>query len=159
MKIIAPSMQKVSVSLEDDHTDLLAARQEDGDADSRSEALRHILHEYEELRTEYEALADECEDLRTRCETRENRIDELERQLTERSRVEEKIEALPDKIRDTGTYSERRQRLLDGASLTQRLKWKVTGVPVEELTEDTGQEVNDHVGGGERETVAAEPRE
>lgn len=62
---------------------------------------------------------------------RQNRVDELETQLSERSRVEEKIEELPDKIRDVGTYQERRQRMLDRASLAQRLRWKVTGVPVD----------------------------
>lgn len=55
--------------------------------------------------------------------------------LRERSRVEEKIEDLPDKIRDCGSYRDRRQRLLDRASPGQRLKWKVTGVPVERIDE------------------------
>jgi hypothetical protein len=60
----------------------------------------------------------------------------LETQLTERSRGEEKIENLPDKIRDQGSYQERRQRLLDTASIGQRLKWKVTGVPVDRVDEE-----------------------
>jgi hypothetical protein len=78
--------------------------------------------------------------LRDRLESREERIGEFERQLRERSRVEEKIEHHPDKIRERETYSERRQRLLDEASLTQRFRWKVTGVPVEAIDEERREE-------------------
>jgi archaellum component FlaC len=129
----------VTVSLTERHLQELEARQRIGDTDSRSAAVREILDEYEDLRTEYETLDDEYEDLKQRYEAREARIDQLEEQLRERSRVEEKIEDLPDKIRTVGTYQERRQRLLDEASLTERLKWKVTGVPVERL-DDTDRE-------------------
>lgn len=73
----------------------------------------------------------EYDDLQDRLESREDRIEELERQLSRRSQIETKIEDLPDKIRDMDSYQERRQRLLDRATLSQRLKWKVTGVPVD----------------------------
>jgi len=125
-------MKKLSVSLTTDHVDDLDERQERDDIGSRSAALREILDEYEEMRTQYEALRTECEDLRTRLESRENRIDELETQLSRRSQLEEKVEDLPDKIRGQESYQERRQRKIDQASLAQRLKWKVTGVPVED---------------------------
>jgi len=75
----------------------------------------------------------EYDELEGRLNAREERIEELEDQLRSRSDVEEKIEALPDKIRERGTYQERRQRLLDEASLAQRMKWKVTGVPVDRI--------------------------
>lgn len=68
----------------------------------------------------------------SRLEIREQRIDELETHLAERSRIEDKIENLPNKIRDDRSYREQRQRLLDQASLPQRLKWKVTGVLVDD---------------------------
>lgn len=87
---------------------------------SRSKYMRTILSE----RHRAGELAD-------RLEIRDERIDELERQLTERSQLTEKIEDLPDKIRGEMSYQERRQRKLDQASLGQRLKWKVTGVPVD----------------------------
>ncbi|MCU4976017.1 hypothetical protein OB955_25455 [Halobacteria archaeon AArc-m2/3/4] len=87
---------------------------------SRSEYIRSILDD----RHRVAALED-------RVAVRNDRIDELERQLAERSQIEEKIEDLPDKIRDGQTYQERRQRMLDQASVTERLKWKVTGVPVD----------------------------
>jgi DNA repair exonuclease SbcCD ATPase subunit len=78
----------------------------------------------------------EYDDLADRLDSREERIAELESQLARRSQIEEKIENLPDKMRDAETYQERRQRLLDRASVGQRLKWKLTGVPVDELTDD-----------------------
>jgi len=140
-------MQKITVSLEKRHVYELEARQRLGDADSRSAAVRDLFDEYaelegeyEELHTEYEDLEAEYADLRKRYEAREDRIEDLEGQLRERSRVEEKIEDLPDKIRSTGTYQERRQRLLDQASLTERVKWKITGVPVDRLEDDGGEE-------------------
>lgn len=75
----------------------------------------------------------EYDDLKARLEAREDRISELESQLSRRSQLEDKIEDLPDKIRERETYQERRQRLIDRASVAQRLKWKVTGVPVDSL--------------------------
>ncbi len=129
-------MKKLSVSLEPEHVDRLDDRQGEGDVSSRSAAVREILDEYESLRTECEDLRAECDNLRTRLENRENRINELEEQLARRSQLEEKVENLPDKIRDRESYQERRQRMLDRASLAQRLKWKVTGVPVDDGDQD-----------------------
>jgi DNA repair exonuclease SbcCD ATPase subunit len=126
-------MKKLSVSLEPEHVDRLDDRQAEGDVSSRSAAVREILDEYESLPTECKDLRDECDNLRTRLENREDRIDELEEQLAPRSHLEEKVESLPDKIRDREGYQERRQRLLDQASFTERLKWKVTGVPTDRL--------------------------
>lgn len=117
------------MSIEEEHVDMFDDRE---GVDSRSAAVRDILDEHEELRTECEELRTECEELHTRLDSRENRIDELEEQLAKRSQLEEKIEDLPAKIHDERSYQERRQRMLDQASLTERLKWKVTGVPVDD---------------------------
>lgn len=91
---------------------------------SRSEYIRTILTDRHRV-----------DELEERLSIREDRIDELETQLAERSQIQEQIEDLPDKIRGEMTYQERRQRMLDQASLTQRLRWKVTGVPVDETTD------------------------
>lgn len=93
-------MKKVSVSLQEEHVDRLDDREESGDAGSRSEALRQILDEYEELRTECDELRTECEELRTRIENREDRVDELEEQLARRSQVEEKVDTLAKRVED-----------------------------------------------------------
>jgi metal-responsive CopG/Arc/MetJ family transcriptional regulator len=87
---------------------------------SRSEYIRDVLRTREHT-----------DALRDRIADKEARIDQLEAQLARRSQVQQQIEALPDKLRETQqSYQERRQRLLDEASLAQRLKWKLTGVPV-----------------------------
>jgi uncharacterized coiled-coil protein SlyX len=96
-------------------------READEQGTSRSEYIRSILEQRHRV-----------DDLEERLATRDDRIDELETQLAERSQIEDKIENLPDRIRDESTYQERRQKLLDQATVGQRLKWKVTGVPVEE---------------------------
>ncbi len=78
----------------------------------------------------------EYDDLAAHLDAREDHIAELEGQLRRRSDVEEKIEALPDKIREAESYQERRQRALDRASVVQRLRWTITGVPVDEVERD-----------------------
>lgn len=93
-------MKKVSVSIEEEHDELLDGLQEDGDATSRSDALRQILDEYDDLRTECEDVRTECEELRTRLESREQRIDQLEEQLARRSQVEEKVDVLAKRVED-----------------------------------------------------------
>jgi Arc/MetJ-type ribon-helix-helix transcriptional regulator len=126
-------MKKVSVSLEPDHVDRLNERQEDGDVSSRSAALREILDEYERVRTEYEDLRTECEELRTRLDAREDRIDELESQLASRSQIEEKVDVLAKRVEESQlTYAEKRQRMIDRASVAERIRWRVTGVPVDQ---------------------------
>jgi len=92
---------------------------------SRSEYIRSIL-----------ADRHRPEQLEQTIGRKDNRIAELEQQLAERSRVEEKIEDLPEKIRGEMSYSECRQRMLDNASPMERLKWRITGVPVEESNKE-----------------------
>lgn len=89
---------------------------------SRSEYIREILAD----RHRADELAEEVE-------RKQGRIETLEDQLRERSGLRDEIQQLPDKIRDERSYSEKRQRMLDQATLTQRLRWKLTGVPVEEV--------------------------
>jgi len=92
---------------------------------SRSEYIRSILADRHRV-----------DELEERLRVREDRIEELERQLAERSEIEERIEDLPDKIRGNESYLERRQRVWDNGSPLQRLKWRVTGVPVDEPSDD-----------------------
>lgn len=129
-------MKKVSVSLQPEHVDRLDERQAEGDVSSRSAALREILDEYDEVHTECEELRTECEELRTRLEARETRVDDLEEQLARRSQIEEKVDVLAERVEESQlTYAEKRQRMIDRASLAERLRWRVTGVPVDEYDE------------------------
>jgi predicted nucleic acid-binding Zn-ribbon protein len=75
----------------------------------------------------------EYDDLEAEVGAKQDRIRQLEEELSRRSQIEEKIEDLPDVIRQTESYQERRQRLLDTAPISRRLKWKLTGVPVERI--------------------------
>jgi DNA repair exonuclease SbcCD ATPase subunit len=117
-------MQPLTIRIHEDTKQSLEEEAAEYDV-SVSEYVRQLI----EKGREYDDLAD-------RLDSREERIAELEAQLSRRSQIEEKIENLPDKMRDAETYQERRQRLLDRASVGQRLKWKLTGVPVDELTDD-----------------------
>jgi len=142
-------MERVTASVRERHVWELKAQVRLGNASSQSEAVRHIIDEYAALRDEYAQLQQEYADVQQQLddrmqtlEAREDRIEELEAQLRQRSNIEDDIEDvaetvddLPAKIRGVETYSERRRRKLDRASLTQRLKWKVTGVPVDDEQE------------------------
>lgn len=121
-------MESISTRVPDDTYERLEERAEERGTSISAEARELIAAGFDA-----DEATEELDDLRDRLDARETRIETLEAQLAERSQLEEKIEGLPDKIRDTGTYAERRQRLLDEATLAQRLKWKVTGVPVDEI--------------------------
>lgn len=132
-------MQKVTVSLDERHLYELKAQQRLGEASSRSDALRRLINEYEtlqreyeDLNTRYEARGERVSQLQDQLDAREQRVEDLEAQLRERHDIKNEIQDLPDKIRDADTYMERRQRRLDEAGILKRVKWKVTGVPVDE---------------------------
>jgi hypothetical protein len=125
-------LPSITVRIDDDHDALLKeVSQEGGEYDSKSAAVRDFIQAGGE-RGEFR---EEIDELQERLDAREHRIEELEEQLAYRSQLEE-VAALPDKIRERETYNERRRRLLDEASLTQRLKWRVVGVPVEAIEEE-----------------------
>jgi predicted RNase H-like nuclease (RuvC/YqgF family) len=94
---------------------------------SRSEYIRGILRD----RHREDDLAEDISELQEQLDAREQRVEDLEAQLRERHDIKNEIQDLPDKIRDADTYTERRQRKLDRASVLQRIRWKVTGVPVD----------------------------
>jgi Arc/MetJ-type ribon-helix-helix transcriptional regulator len=121
------SKPRISCSISeelDEHIEELVENEEFG---SKSDAIRYLLER-----------GREADEIKERLETREDRIEQLEDQLARRSNIEddleevaETVEDLPAKISRTESYSERRQRKLDQASLSQRIKWRFTGVPVD----------------------------
>lgn len=104
-------MKKLSVSLGEEHVDMLDDRQDAGEADSRSEALRSFLDEIEELREERDELARELE--ATKNEKRVI-VDQREENTELRRYVKEQ------------RTQEQRWR---EASMTQRMKWRLFGMP------------------------------
>jgi chromosome segregation ATPase len=103
-------MKKVSVSVRERHVDLLEERPEE----SRSEALRAVLDEYEDLRTE-------CEELRTRCERLENEKQTLLEQREEHGE-------LVRYVQEERSAEQRRRE----AGLVTRAKWWAFGMPEED---------------------------
>ena len=65
-----------------------------------SEAAEHDVSTSEYVRRLIDK-GREDDELQERLESKQARIEELETQLTRRSQIEEKVEALPDKIRET----------------------------------------------------------
>jgi len=122
-------VNRITISVTSDQNEFLEeVAGDDGEHESKSAAVRSFIDAAE---SKHE-LQEEIDRLRDRLESREERINELESQLRKREQIEEKIEDLPAKLRDADTYTERRQRKLDRATLAQRLRWKFTGVPVED---------------------------
>jgi len=139
MLLILSGMQKVTVTLDDRQIRELQARQHIDGLDNRSEAIRHIIDQYAELLSEHAELEEDYLELYDRYQSRQDRIEQLEEQLAKRSNIEsdiqevsETVENLPAKINRTESYQEKRARKLDKASLGKRLKWKLTGVPVDQ---------------------------
>jgi predicted RNase H-like nuclease (RuvC/YqgF family) len=127
---------RVTVNFDDEVGEWITQQVENGEYESKSQCVEEVFLRGRDDAADLEDRVDELED---RLESREERIDQLESQLRKRSNIEEEIESvaervegLPARIEDTESYSERRQRKLDEATLTQRLKWRFTGVPVED---------------------------
>jgi predicted RNase H-like nuclease (RuvC/YqgF family) len=126
---------RITANFDSDLGEWIEEKVESGEYQSKSKCVVSLV---EAARDDLPELEDRVEDLEDQLESREERINELESQLRRRSNIEDDIESvaetveeLPARIEDTESYSERRQRKLDQATLTQRLKWRVTGVPVE----------------------------
>ena len=114
-------MKKVSVSLEDEHIAMLEEREEHGDADSRSEALRDVLDEYEAVRNE-------CQELRNECESLRNRQEDLRKQLREANRTNDRVEEIVEYVEEEKSLQERRQER-ESAPVWRRAKWWALGYP------------------------------
>ena len=81
-------MDPLTIRIPEETRESLEAEADEHDV-SVSEYIRRLIRKGRE----YDELA-------ARLDAREARIDELEAQLARRSQLEEKVEALPDKIRD-----------------------------------------------------------
>ena len=114
-------MPRLTITIDDDQSELLdELTQEGGKYESKSAAVRDFIQ-----------AGKERHELQNELERKKDRIQTLEEQLERRHDLKNEIQELPDKVRGEPSYSERRQRKLDQASLGQRLKWKVTGVPAD----------------------------
>jgi len=114
-------MKRVTVSLEDKHHSALEEFQEAHDLDSRSEAVRRLLEEYEALQGAYEELNTDYEELQTEADRlkREKRLILEERE--EKAELVEYVEA--------ERTAEQRWREAD---LATRVRWKLFGMDTDE---------------------------
>ena len=121
-------MKKVSVSLSDDHVERLETRQEQGDADSRSEAVRQILDEYDDLHAECERLRTRCEELETDLERSRNAT----RLLLEEREEKKELVRYVEQERDLQERREERR----SAPAWKRAKWWVFGRDLDDQDAD-----------------------
>lgn len=104
-------MKKLSVSLGEEHVDMLDERADAGEAGSRSEALRQYLDEIEALR-------EERDELRQELEATKNEKRVLVDQREENTELRRYVE-------DQRSADERWRQ----AGLATKLKWQVLGMP------------------------------
>lgn len=110
-------MEKVSATVEDRHVEML----DEHPADSRSEALREILDEREDLR-------DRVDDLEDKLEHQEARAEDLRRQLREANRRDDDVDELVEYVERERSVEQRRRE----ASIVTRARWWLTGMDAED---------------------------
>jgi len=143
-------MNRLSVTINDNHTEKLNQLQERDNIDSKSAAVRWLFDEYEELKKEYTESTQEYEsqierinseheaeikqlehEYESELEELRDRIDELERELEqERNKTRQILDERDEKKELVKYVKEERsveQRWRE-ASITTRLKWKVFGM-------------------------------
>ncbi|WP_339106517.1 ribbon-helix-helix protein, CopG family [Haloterrigena salinisoli] len=113
-------MEQITVKVPSDTNESLEEYAEAEHDGNRSEAIRELLSrglEYEEIKTER---------------------DRLERKLTETNARQDDVSEIVEyveKQREVERYRDQRQRMVDQAGLLTRMKWKLTGVPVDDEQE------------------------
>lgn len=157
-------MQRITISLPEDlHDRLTELAGESGPYDSKSEAVRGLIHDLENEIQEYESklrdahdqlqqydeqLQDYEEKLTSVREEYEREIEDLQREnerlqrqlAATNRRVDEHQELIEyvEEQREIERYRGRREQMLDQAGMLTRWKWKLTGVPVDEPKSEIG---------------------
>jgi len=114
-------MNRVSVSLNDEHVEALSEFQEAHDFSSRSEAVRQLFAKYEELQADHEELNATCESLRK----------EVERLKREKRLILEEREEKDELMRYVKEERTAEQRWRE-AGLGTRIRWKIFGMDRDE---------------------------
>ena len=125
-------MNRITITVPEELDERLEGLVEDGEYESKSEAVRGLIGERDTSVSEYEGRMREYD---RRVSEYEERIDELK---TERDRLERKLTAANDPQDDVGelveyvetekTLSERKAH----AGITTRAKWWLFGMPEDE---------------------------
>ena len=107
MLVVLLSMQKVAVTVEEEHLYELKAIQYIHNCDSRSEAVRRLIAEYNESRREYDSLKAEYEELQTELEAVKNEKNTLIRDREEKQELVKYVEqerSQEQKYREAGLF-------------------------------------------------------
>jgi Arc/MetJ-type ribon-helix-helix transcriptional regulator len=91
-------MQRVTVTLEPEQLETISDVQEEGKAESKSEAVRHIIQRYEEQQQEYEELHTEYERVKNEKKT----IIEQREENTELVEYVEREKDMQERYREAG---------------------------------------------------------
>lgn len=90
-------MPRLTVSLDDNAEYIEKKSGDEGEHESKSPVMRNCI----QARKEQSDLRNEIERLRDRLDSREERIDELEEQLSRRSKIEEKVDTLAKREKES----------------------------------------------------------
>jgi predicted nuclease with TOPRIM domain len=110
-------MQKVAVTVEEEHLYELKAIQYIHDCDSRSEAFRRLIAEYDETRREYDRLKSEYEELQTELEAVKNERNTLIRDREEKQELVKYVE-----------HERSNEQRWRQAGLLTKAKWSLFGM-------------------------------
>ncbi|MDG5821635.1 hypothetical protein [Natronococcus sp. A-GB7] len=114
-------MPRLTITITDEQAEILEGKTGDGgEYESKSEAVRTFITEYERLTERVDELQNERDRLQRQLAATNSRIDE----------VTELVEYV-DEQRELERYRERRERMVDQAGVLTRAKWWLTGVPVD----------------------------
>jgi predicted nuclease with TOPRIM domain len=110
-------MQKVAVTVEEEHLYEMKAIQYIHDCDSRSAAFRRLIAEYDETRQEYDSLKAEYDELQTELEAVKNERKTLIRDREEKQELVKYVEREKDM-----------QERYREAGIVTKAKWAIFGM-------------------------------
>ena len=117
-------MKKVTVSLEEAQLERLEEIQQDGDANSRSEAVRRLFAKYDQLQEEYEQLHTKYESLQSELEQEREKTKRILQQREENTELVKYVE-------QERTHEQRWRE----AGIGTRLKWRLFGMDTDDTSE------------------------
>lgn len=117
MIVVLLSMQKVAVTVEEEHLYELKAMEHLFNCDSRSAAFRRLIAEYNETRREYDSLKAEYEEVQTELEAVKNERRTL---IRDREEKQELVKYVENERTDEQRWRE--------AGLLTKARWSLFGM-------------------------------
>lgn len=131
------SMNKVTVSLEEAQLERLEEIQNNGEANSRSEAVRRLFAQYDQLQEEYENSVQQYESELEELEEKISSLQsDLEREREKTKRILEQREENTELVKYVQEERTHEQRWRE-AGIGTRLKWRLFGMDTDD--DDTSE--------------------